>query len=283
MNRRCVSLSILLCTLWALSISVYAAVVESENDPTNMTISEFRSSYTDPVILELLGVDSSDNVVKMYNISVVDAFHDYRSITDVLSSEYYNQILYVVVTDNKEPTVYFAKPRKGEEIPVKAHDDNLVQSKDLSAYFDETLIKSISPNITVYNVYYIWSVPDREGISIYYETDLGDFVYYHNGGEYLMPINAFCDYMNILYNRTYGLDEDTGSESAFNLSIYNLRSSSFDPGAWVENIKVTPEPVDSDPGKPDNTPWIIAASGAAAAVVAAAAVLILRKRKASRA
>ena len=281
MNKIFISLCILTSIIFAISAPVCAAEIPSEDITAENRISEFSSSHIDADILGYFDVDSFDMVIKAYNMPIIFAFTHYSTINEVLNSVYNDQKLYAIVSDNKVQVVYLSV--EGGLPPVKAINP-LHEWIDISAYLDDTIIKNVSPDIVVYNVYYLWGESNRQGSALYYETNMGDYVYYHKGAKYLMPNNVFADYMKTLYAEM--LEDAKNGKDGYTIhdwSKYKLNSPDFDPSVLLENANVTPEPVDNNPGKPDNTPWIIAASGAAVAVAAISAVLILRKRKASKA
>lgn len=232
MKKIFVTLHFLLCVILAIPSFVYANDIQETQTLTEKHISQFSSSNIDETVLKALDLNPTDKIVKLYNMSIVVAFSKYDTIGAVMDSEFVDQIFYVVLSDGGELEVYIV--RNGSS-PVKAIEENLVEESDLLTYYSDNAIKKISEDIEVYNVYYLWARPYYEGIALYYETNMGDYVYWNGteAGECLMPSVVFVDYMRTLYHEMFApslsVKGSSNGGSTYNIANYKINSSEFNP------------------------------------------------------
>ena len=278
MKRVLITVYCLFCIVLSAPLFVHAVGASPVEDDSKSRINTHSSANIEASVLKELNLKSSDQIVKIYNLPIIFAFYKYSTIEEIMNSQYAN-VVYYRFWANGELMNY--TPESGQRPAENAFRNDFA----LQVYFENKIIKEISPDIVVYNVYYLSGETNRQGTALYYETNWGDYVFYdYYTGCYLMPSTVFVDYIRYLKleRRAAFAGGKNGGTFTYDLTLYDITSDTFDPSVLVGTVNTGNQPVDSDPGKPDNTPWIIAASGAAVAVVAAAAVLILRKRKASK-
>lgn len=213
----------------ALVLSMSMAVLATEEVLDSVGRSD--SLKVSAEIKQKLGIEVSENVVKIYNISIHTAFASVQSIDELLEkeglvlSEYYaiksidGMLKYRSIVENN---------------PVDLSDVQTNQ-KAMKAFQDNTVISKISSDIKVYEIYYLSGETSYSGTAIYYKTNKGDFVYYIHyaigGSEYLFPITDFCEYQKTIYNeRAKYADLDGGVDISqlWDLSKYDIHSTNFD-------------------------------------------------------
>ena len=280
MKRTLIVLGILLSVGLAISSFVYAADTPPTEESLENHMSEFSSSYIDDSIydtLEELGVESSAQIVKVYNIPVVSLFARYSTIGEVMSKPQYSEAAFYVIRDRDSLRYYDIN------CGLNFLDKETFDFRVIPVYFNNEVIKTVSPDIIVYNVYYLSGATNYQGTALYYETDMGDYIYYMANEEYLMPRSTFVDCMTERNERSRAQEGMIGA-TTFDMSKYqkyNINSSTFDPSILSASAAV---PMDTDPAKPDHTVLIVTIIAASVAAMAAvSAVLILRKRKTRKA
>ena len=275
MKRILITLGVLLGIITALPSFGYASSTPQENTITP-AMREESSLYIEPAALENTDLGPNDNIIRVYNTSI-SFFWSHSSIDEFLDSDYSDTQFYVILYSTGELKFY-------DEYAGLRSTEGSMFHRDLPAiYFYDDPIKKLSPDITVYNLYYLSCATNMQSSVLWYETDMGEYVYYAGAGGLLMPSDVFIDYIRGWLKNKRGYNGGSWEEVDIDISPYAINADTFDPSVLIGTVNTGNQAVEGDPGKPDNTPWIIAASGAAVAAVAVAAVLILRKRKVSKA
>ncbi len=167
--------------------------------------------------------------------------------------------------------------------------------KLLKAFFEHTVIQKVSPDIQVYRKYLVrnadhfnWGYLDY---SIFYETDMGDFVQFN---DKLFPLNAYCKYRAYL---EYQDLRDAEPVEEWDISCYCYEEDTFDiyaplptqayrqPQKQGDDSPQAPSTEPSSATSPidepaNDIPWpVYAAAGCVVTVGAVAAILLLRRKK----
>lgn len=270
MKKALVTIGIILCISFVLPLFVCADSSTSSGETADPHTNQLSSSYIDPSVLDKLDLGPLDKIVKCYYVDNKSAFCEYSTIEEVLASDYVSCIFYAVIYDKDGIKCYYedCSPIRPDAIPVNR--------KVLPAYFSETMIKLISPDITVNNVYYL--AGSTGGTVLYYETDMGNYVYSRAGdGKRLMPPAVYADLMR--YNKrkydTLGSGLFFTEELSYDLSIYEIYSENFDPHYLPAHLDPNAEPVEAA-----GIHWLsVAKTAASVLIVIAVGSLIWWKRK----
>ncbi len=254
-------LGLVLALCMVISTPVSAAVYDREKIDSEDISEEYRQE---------IGAEAGDTVLRIYGVrSVAFAFCD--NLEAVLQSKYFqnNQCcVYSGDTFVKEMT-YTEDGWQVRELP--AFDDWRLLEK----FYDDTIIQSVSEDIEVYHKYLLYG--GYHG-SVYYETNMGDYVLYHHYNtdeDGLFALDVFCQYQLELFEynvEKYSQYVNGGEETPdpWDLSSYDYRSAKFNPNAPLTL-------------KSENTfPWVyVLAGGAIVLVGALGAVILLRRKKAA--
>lgn len=238
MKRATTTLLILLCLLLTLAQFVYATTAETNKEYA----SELCPQQIDAAVLDVLELAPTDRVVKIYNIPIVFAFSSYSTINEVLDSEYGNREYYAIST--AEGTVKYYTVNKWL-VPVQLDNDSYFDERNLDTFFSGSVIKKVSQEIKVHNVYYLTGETNHEGFALYYQTNMGDYVFFKdsigNDVRYLMPAAYFHDYMKAV-GRQHGPKNVDGWHPNYKVAgyaHYDIRNTDYDP-----NIPpATPTPI----------------------------------------
>lgn len=238
MKRATTTLLILLCLLLTLAQFVYATTAETNKEYAN----ELCPQQIDAAVLDVLELAPTDRVVKIYNLPIVSAFSRYATISDVLDSEYGDFEYYVVLT--AEGIVKYYSVNKWLK-PVQLVDYGYFDERNLDTFFSGSVIKQISKEIKVHNVYYLTGENDHEGFALYYQTNMGDYVFFKdsigNDVRYLMPAAYFHDYMKAV-GRQHGPKNVNGWHPNYKVAgyaHYDIRNTDYDPNT----PPATPTPI----------------------------------------
>ena len=198
----------------------------TDNDSLNISNEERR----------LLNVEASDNVIKVYNLAIYDAFSTVNSIEELFEKELIFSEYYAV--QKKDNTIVYRDVVNNEAVELNGV---ILNQKTINRLFDNEIISRISSDIEVYGIYYLSGETSYTGSAIYYQTNKGDYVYYDHyslkSGEYLFPIKDFCELQKaIIYDLSLHPDLDDGGvdiSRLYEVSKYDIHSSSFDIAPYV--------------------------------------------------
>lgn len=200
-------------------------------------------------ILASLDPQPGDTLFCVYTVSY-EAMAEYANIDEIFANQ----------SQLRLNRYYFVRESAGE-IHYYLYDSGCLEKRDHvpgwgAAWFDlhdgkaEAVIKKVSSDIVVENIYYLRG-GDWDGI--YYKTDLGDYVYIAlDEKEYVMALEPFRALMGELsdlltkYSVLSGMVgcpayEPLISRIREDLSPYDISSPAFDPH--------TPLKIDCRPGK----------------------------------
>ena len=224
----------LICLVMVL-LSMALPVAAEECHEDSVTISED--------ILACLDEETVDTVFRVYRFD--DGYDSFVKYTDM------DQVLANV----KEPELrcfYSVKNKKGE-ITLYTYDRNrLVDTGyrwgaelfDLHGKKANDLIRMVDADIVVEQIYYMWHNADM--FAIYYETDLGDYVYvWMDEKEYLMALEPFLLLQEELdellrkrsfaYNNWVGCPDEPWTRGLqVDLTPYDITSPDFNPHASLK-------------------------------------------------
>jgi hypothetical protein len=228
MKKVIVILPLLLSVLLTTAFIAYATDADQPKYNPQLCPQEI-----DDEILNVLDLNPSDKIVKVYNTPVIYAFSAHGAIEDVLNSEYGRNVFYVIVSDSGK--VEFCTVTK-ELFVYRDGDGGYFNERNLETFFSGNVIQKISPNIKVHNVYYLSGENNFQGIALYYQTDMGDYVYYQdsigNDAQYLMPVEYFHEYTNAVDKQSPRNPASNGWHPDYkltNFAHFDFRNSIFDP------------------------------------------------------
>lgn len=239
---------ITLFTVLVLVISMLCFPIHATDD-----LNPMDSRYLSPQILEKFDLDETELLVKCYASVITWDFNDYTNIDEILANAFGVVYLQKKFSD---PVLYASEFDKNGEwiegIPTGVNGVNFYQ-QTLHELQTGEAIKTISADITVQSLYYLWGENNRMGTAIYYETNMGDYVYYrqHGVGELLFPAEAFFEYQKAICETMFAYpDANSGSEigNPWDLSVYDYRSPDFNPNTpFPKQASTTPAESSIDP------------------------------------
>ena len=285
--KKCLSIICTLIILFSISSPAYASDYYKNGGD---------SSDIPEEVLALLPLKYGDQVIRIYTVNAFMHFSTCNNIVELFHANYTDfMIFYAVISSDGTVTDYCiidGQPRMVERYVAAENDEWTVVNyydhlhRILDLYLQGDVLKSIDPNISIENAYYVATYD--EGDIIYYETNMGEYVYCNfqryfpyrpDKGEFIFSLEAFCEYQRIVYaacrefmkENPYAVGGAGGSNTVANtldLSAYQIGSPNFDPNA--------PFPVPSDD---DSVLWLIGGITLAVVLTAAAACFFLRRRK----
>lgn len=141
-----------------------------------------------------LKVDESDTVIRVYCMSIKEAFTKFDTVDQALLSDSLSSVYYAIM--DAEGRINYYENRGGRYIPVKADGISI----PIDFYLEG--------NIQIWNqigsdaiIYYRYFINDGTDSAVYYKTSQGEFVYYSTSkiGQNLFPLKDFISYQNAPY------------------------------------------------------------------------------------
>ena len=178
-----------------------------------------------------LQVKSSDNVIRIYNTSILISFAKHDGIDEILAGPDMLETFYAVKSSDDIWTY-----RREIDNSFVVIETDFVNDQALDACLSGEAVNYISSDVEVYNVFYLSGETCYTGTAIYYITNKGDYVHYFGGqhctGEFLMPAEVFYELQEAIEEEiSKNPYKNAGSYSNWNLSVYNLKSDAFDLSA----------------------------------------------------
>lgn len=260
--------------LGSLVFGAYAS--EQEECPDSSVVSD--------EILAQLDLQEGDQVVQYYHVdSIFRAFEEYENIHQLLAGNGETRAETGYVVYSPDGTVAFYLLQDG-----KMQKSGITFFKDLwDVYWNADVIQKVSADIEVYRAYIVTNEgPGCVGDLIYYETSMGDYVYFteewYNDdeyGEYLFAaeqFHAWCKaiiHYNIVANKEAAMIG--GLEYTWwDRTEYDIKSGNFNPNAEFPRMEKTVQYL-----LQEQVVWRIFSDALILAAVVTLA-LLLRRRKA---
>ena len=278
---------LLVCAfMLSMAITASASDVVKKNDSLNISSDE----------LDKLMIESPNSqVVKKYNTVFRFVFPETSSIDEVLRIEGVGDQRYMIFEGDKLVSYQRLQEGKTEKILSDNPAWDIVYERELEFVSKmragNELLSKISSDIEVSNVYYFYDTAYL-GSCIYYETNLGDYVYYKSyisssvasakKNNYLFPAADFVEMITRVANWwKEHPDWDGGSYDIadyMDVSKYDMDSPSFDVKP-LSNTSVTPDNGNGADNKPtfyDNKLAFWGTIAAAGAVLMLAVILTVK-------
>lgn len=226
----CLSLIVLFC------MNVYA----TENEDVKMKGNVESSLKVNSDTISKISVTEGETVVKVYNLSIVEAFSRCNTIEEMINEWSVFSPDYLVISNDATVKEIVNFDSNGEKLDSYSPNENEAEIYAFSAkeIIKNDGIKLVSPEMKISNAYYISgeSIPG-DGVAVYYETNAGKYVYYNQGTEeYIVPLERFVEMMKEVDSRR-GPATPPGANisisTLFDLSEFNIKSESF-------NVKANP-------------------------------------------
>lgn len=226
----CLSLIVLFC------MNVYA----TENEDVKMKGNVESSLKVNSDTISKISVTEGETVVKVYNLSIVEAFSRCNTIEEMINEWSVFSPDYLVISNDVSVKEIVNFDSNGEKLDSYSPSKN---EAEIYAFSVKEIIKNdgiklVSCEIKISNAYYISgeSIPG-DGVAVYYETNAGKYVYYNQGTEeYIVPLERFVEMMKEVDSRR-GPATPPGANisisTLFDLSEFNIKSESF-------NVKANP-------------------------------------------
>ncbi len=228
-------------------------------------ISEGDSAVTDPEVIAKLELQEGETAIRFYEMDFVGRFSKCADVDEVLKKRDGLSIGYMVLNQEVVVRKYLEKDglfQRDDERHITA-----AKKEILHEYLHHDALKQVSETIQIEKMYMIES--DGIGMlctgsAIYYETDMGPYVYYQEsaGPEYLFTAEEFQDamayYAWVVENHIRGGASLSDGERDF--SRYDIHSENF----YLNQTSF---------------PWVYVLAGGAIVLVGALAVAVLLKRK----
>lgn len=253
----------------AIIMSIPVAVFAEEGE--RFVVEKTDSSKISAEVKQQLGVKASERVIKMYNVSLHGVFNQINSIDELFETkglileEYY-------AVQSSDGTLSYKKIADNSIVELNSRS---ISQEAITAFQDNTVTAKISPDIEVYESYYLSGEACHTGTAIYYKTNKGDFVYYNyyaiGNSEYLFPIKDFCEYQREICAELQKYPDSFGGadiSQLWDLTKYDIHSTAFDLNVNAQQPTVVDGANPSQSDNLKNITWGIAIAG----IVLAAAV-----------
>ncbi len=223
--KKSILIGIIFAMLITMSMTVFAAEngVDTVKNKDSINISQEER--------QLLGAKDSEKVIRIYNVSIRNAFANVKSIDELLKSEglILSQYYLVQAVDN----TYIYKDII-DNVSIDLGNDVPIDSRAMKALQENKVIAKVSSEIEIYETYYLTGETTYTGSAIYYKTNKGDYVYYSyyavGSGEYLFPIKDFCEYQKAIQSEIAKYPNSDGGvdiSQLWDLSKYDIHSANF--------------------------------------------------------
>ncbi len=194
----CILLLILVCSLFLLNpVASFA-----QEQPSDIwAVPEEHLAQMD--------ITDAQLVIRLPQISLVYEFAKSESAADVLQNCEVNRVYYWVFENGTLLRQYIVG-KDGKllltELPSGVEEEGHAIHKLLEELLEQTAIQRVSPDIQVINRYVLQdfnSMHRDDGTVIYYETNMGDYVYhYRSGAQYLFPATEFLNFMEDIWGES---------------------------------------------------------------------------------
>lgn len=248
------------------------------------------SLYIPEDTLSALPIKAGDTVIRAYRCNdFSEHFVKYSSIDEVLAhaSELHIHNFYIAKNTSDTITTYWYVDTKLTSAQNEKDWGTDLMNLHLSNK-PQTIIKLVSPDIVVENTYYLVSA---YGFSVYYKTNLGEYVYFvfdgYEGatyfdayeelfiGEYLLSLTQFLELQKVFNNCWNVISGDplSARESTLtiDLSAYQIGSANFDPDA--------PFPALGEKANDNGPTWLIVGIAVGVCLIGGIVIFILRRKK----
>ncbi len=194
----CILLLILVCSLFLLNPVVSFA----QEQPSDIwAIPKEHLAQMDKTDAQL--------VIRLPQISLVYEFAKSESVADVLQNCEVDRVYYWVFENGMLLRQYIVEKDDKlllTELPSGVEEEGHAIHKLLEELLEQTAIQRVSPDIQVINQYVLQdfnSMHRDDGTVIYYETNMGDYVYhYRSGAQYLFPATVFLNFMEDIWGES---------------------------------------------------------------------------------
>ena len=229
--KKIIAILCAVCAVFLLGVqTVCAQTVSTAKDSVNI----------DENTKNKLQLQTTDQVVQVYNTAIYFAFSEYDNVDEILASDEILGSYFIIKSANDE----FISKSKIEDNYV-SREPEFLNTKAMLTCMTGKATKYISSDVIVYNTYYLSGETSHMGTAIYYKTNKGDYVYYNHYkiGERLFPAEAFYAYQKAIINELSqypDLEGDIDIGEIWDLSAYDFNSDTFDlfapyPGQKVES------------------------------------------------
>lgn len=218
--KKIIIIGLILIMIMSIPMGVFAA----EEDTTVL-------EYNDSLKIsdeerQQLNVKESENVIRIYNLSIHMAFSEINSIDELFEKELVLSEYYAIHTADNTLNYKGIVGSKVENL-----SDVIINPKALKALQDSRITTKLSSDIEIYETYYFSGETSYTGSAIYYKTNKGDYVYYNHyafgNSEYLFPAKDFCEYQKAICNeisKSADLDGGVDISKIWDLSKYDINS-----------------------------------------------------------
>lgn len=173
------------------------------------------SAVINQAIKTQLEAEESDTVVRIYHMSIKDAFTEYDTVDQALLSEDLSGISYAVISEHS--AVRYYENNDG----IYRHTNTYAFQIPTSFYSEGNgkIWEQIGSDAIIYYRYFIHGT--AQDSAVFYKTSQGDFVYYYTQkiGQHLFPLKDFISYQNAPYPLTFS-NEIVGETMRLNDYFY---------------------------------------------------------------
>lgn len=267
MKKPITLLLILCCLVSSLCLNISAAEELEPEDSRNIP----------DEVLELFTDKDAGMIVKAYVTPGLSVFGTYDTIEDILQSF------------DSTDVIYIQKNRGEFEIYVNYRDVDGYSRSDEPLYNYPVVLQelksgeaiyTISENIMVEEVYFLYDSANDAGNAIYYRTDLGDYVFLDNVdvGKILLSAEIFWEYLRTVREIHRRQNEGQiligGRDfDICDMSAYDFRSPNFDPDQPLPEIEI---PESGPNAKASDYLWILLIAVPLAAILG---IWAIKRRK----
>ena len=189
-----------------------------------------------------LNVRESDEVYRLYCLDIIFSFDYCNNIDEAFENGEVFSECYLVKNEKGE-ICYKEFRYKSANAAADNRDKELIElgeteqwniNEKVQTVFlndKDSVIRKVSPDIEVYETYYLHGA-NYSGSGIYYKTNKGDYVYYVDGGEYLLPIEELCKISKAVCDKyrslpEYSVDGAISVHDVCDMSRYDINSPKF--------------------------------------------------------
>lgn len=238
-----------LCLILAVSTILYNTSVYAMESSEREPMIEITHSVLDTNDKEVqrLGVLADEQAIKVYNIALVEAFARSDNVQDIITKWSNFAPEYYVVSEGLLDRIIFTNWEEKIENVKKINevDPYRIVRYELAIkeILDNNAMRLVASDIKIKQSYYFnGETTPGDGIAIYYETTLGNFVYYTRAlNEYVFPLGKFVEVMKKV-DENRGPDTPVGTSVDFaDFSKYDIHSADFDISANGGMTRVSAE------------------------------------------
>ncbi len=213
-----------------LVCNAMSPIVYGQGNSDSAKPEKIDSLAIEEAVKQQLSAAEDTIILRTYVLNLCGAFLSASNMDQALS-RHECQVVYTVLDADGDFQAY-----RYQNDTLTEYNGGEISSACMRQFFDDSIILSISDQIIVENKYHIAGGMSRSGAAVYYETNMGDYIYYWGprGTDLLLSVKVYRQLQKKSFDISYdaAMNGKYGSDvDIWDLTPYQWQSPNFDPHA----------------------------------------------------